>query len=234
MASLSQNWLTEGILDFEYKKYILLAYLQKVRKSFDSAKLYPQLAELILHYRNLKSLSENKQLMRNAFPCELESMDMEKLTVNYRRMLQDDEVMQELHDIICYAIPKVQRTLEQGKDIYEYVEKHIKFDTVGVLPIYKTEGYLMLQSGAGAEVFVYRYKMSMIDAHSQPLRAISTSLVHREAVSIANSLTTIKLHLVNSYKDLPNPATWFVESTLSVPIVETLLPVSKRKLLLEL
>lgn len=234
MASLSQNWLTEGIFDLEYKKYILLAYLQKVRKEFEHSKLYPQLAELILHYRNLKSLSENKQLVRNAFPRDLDSFDMEKLTLNYRRILQDDEVMQELHDIIQYAIPKIKRTLEQGKEIYEWVENDIRFDSVGLIPIYKNEGYLMLKAGRRSDVFVYRYQMSMIEAHAQTLRAISTTLVHREILSITNSLSAIKLQLVNSFRDLPNPATWFVESTASMPIIETLLPVSKRKLLREL
>lgn len=30
MKTLNHNWLTEGLIDFEYKKYILLSYLQEV------------------------------------------------------------------------------------------------------------------------------------------------------------------------------------------------------------
>jgi hypothetical protein len=30
MVELKQDWLTDGIIDFEYKKYMLLAYLQQV------------------------------------------------------------------------------------------------------------------------------------------------------------------------------------------------------------
>jgi hypothetical protein len=234
MERLSQNWLTEGILDFEYKKYVLLAYLQKVRKDFDATKLYPQLAELIVHYRNLETLRENKRLLGGSFPRELESVDLERLTLNYKRILDDDEVMRELSDIIHYAIPAIKNTLEQGKDVYEFVERHLNFDTVGLLPMYKYEGYLMLQAGKKADVHVYRYHLSMLEAGGHDLRAISTTFLRRERRSISNSLRNIKLHLVQKFKDLPNPATYFVESTLSIPLAETLLPISKRRLLREL
>ena len=39
MKQLNPNWLTEGWVDFEYKKYLLLAYLQKVSIDFDERKL---------------------------------------------------------------------------------------------------------------------------------------------------------------------------------------------------
>ena len=55
MEKLSKDWLTQGLIDFEYKKYLLLAYLQKAKKSFEKVELYPFLADLVFHYRNLTS-----------------------------------------------------------------------------------------------------------------------------------------------------------------------------------
>ena len=43
MKSLSETWFAEGYIDFELKKYTLLAYLQQVNKYFNENKLYPQL-----------------------------------------------------------------------------------------------------------------------------------------------------------------------------------------------
>ena len=54
MENLKDNWLTEGLIDFEYKKYQLLGYLQKVKDSFNRVELYPFLSDLVFHYRNLK------------------------------------------------------------------------------------------------------------------------------------------------------------------------------------
>ena len=42
MAShLNSTWLTDGLIDLEYKKYVLLAYLKNARDSFDRVELYP-------------------------------------------------------------------------------------------------------------------------------------------------------------------------------------------------
>jgi len=35
MKTLSETWFAEGYIDFELKKYTLLAYLQEVNKNFD-------------------------------------------------------------------------------------------------------------------------------------------------------------------------------------------------------
>ena len=63
MTELSKDWLTQGLIDFEYKKYILLAYLKNVRQNFQGQILYPFLSDLVFHYRNLLSIRENKQLI---------------------------------------------------------------------------------------------------------------------------------------------------------------------------
>ena len=39
MKTLPKNWLTQGWIDFEYKKYQLLAYLQEAEKEFRSVKV---------------------------------------------------------------------------------------------------------------------------------------------------------------------------------------------------
>ena len=39
MKTLSETWFAEGFIDFELKKYTLLAYLQEVTKFFNENKL---------------------------------------------------------------------------------------------------------------------------------------------------------------------------------------------------
>ena len=61
MKKLSSNWFVEGLQDFEYKKYVLLAYLQGVKQAFDQALLYPVFSELIAHYQDLHAFQQSKQ-----------------------------------------------------------------------------------------------------------------------------------------------------------------------------
>jgi hypothetical protein len=42
MKSLGANWFIEGHIDFEYKKYILLSYLQDINSHFDNKPAYTQ------------------------------------------------------------------------------------------------------------------------------------------------------------------------------------------------
>ena len=84
MNVLKNNWLTEGLIDFEYKKYQLLAYFKTVKDSFKRVELYPHLADLVFHYRNLVTLKQNKLLLRDAFPKELSAESIKNLEVSYR------------------------------------------------------------------------------------------------------------------------------------------------------
>lgn len=78
MGTLSENWLTENLIDFEYKKYVLLGYLQKVKEHFNEQKLYPDFAELIAHYKNLISLKNNATSLESGFKKNIKGIDYEE------------------------------------------------------------------------------------------------------------------------------------------------------------
>src|SRR4028119_420199 len=102
MKTLSETWFADGYIDFELKKYTLLAYLQEVNKFFDQNKLYPQLADVIFHYNNIISFRENKKFLQEHFPKQLTDVNIQRLQLAYQRMIDDDELMQELEEIIQY------------------------------------------------------------------------------------------------------------------------------------
>ena len=103
MKNLSETWFTEGFIDFELKKYTLLAYLQEVNKYFFQNKLYPQLADLIFHYNNIVAFRENKKYLQEHFPKKLTGIQIEKLQVLYEQLIEDTELMQELEEIINFS-----------------------------------------------------------------------------------------------------------------------------------
>src|SRR5882672_6781011 len=107
MKSLSETWFADGYIDFELKKYTLLAYLQEVNKYFNENKLYPQLADIIFHYNNLVSFRENKKYLQEQFPKKFTGIQLQKLQVLYEQMIEDDELMSELEEIIQYAVAEL-------------------------------------------------------------------------------------------------------------------------------
>jgi hypothetical protein len=228
MDKLSKDWLTQGHIDFEYKKYLLLAYLKTVKESFGRVELYPFLADLVFHYRNLMAVKENKALIRESFPKEISLEEFKKLELSYREMVEDDSIMSELESIIDFAIPQIKDSLQEGTIIYEYVESNFEISPVGVTPLYANEGYLFVTQPPEKETNVYRYQVSIFEDSKEQLRSLNTQFVESINKSMVNTYERIKLDLIKRYKDMPNPAAFLVLSRLKVPFTETLMPIAKR------
>jgi hypothetical protein len=230
MDGLKENWLTEGLVDFEYKKYQLLAYLQKVKSSFGRVELYPFLSDLVFHYRNLKSISENKGLIREAFPKELSLENLKSLELSYRKIIDDDAVMQEIEEIINFSLPKVKDSLDEGSFIYEYVESQCEIAPVGLASLYANEGYMFISQPPQKETEVFRYQVTFFEQSNEPMRGIHTQYLKTEERTFTNTFEQIKLKLVKQFTDLPNPSTYLITSKLKFPFNETLMPIAKRLL----
>jgi hypothetical protein len=228
MEKLSKDWLTQGLIDFEYKKYLLLAYLQTVRKSFDKVELYPFLADLVFHYRNLVAVKENKTLIRESFPKEISLEEFKRLELNYRELVEDDAIMSQLESIIEFAIPQIKDSLQEGTVIYEYVESQCEISPIGVTPLYASEGYLFVTQSPEKETKVYRYQVSIFEDSKEQLRSLNTQFIESVNKNPLNTYERIKLDLIRKYRDLPNPAAFLVLSKIKVPFTETLMPVAKR------
>lgn len=228
MERLSKDWLTQGLIDFEYKKYLLLAYLQTARKSFGKTELYPFLADLIFHYRNLMSVKENKSLIREAFPKEISPEEIKRLELRYRELVEDDAIMSELDAIIEFAIPRIEESLKEGAVIYEYVESQCEISPVGVTPLYAKEGYLFVTMPPEKETTVYRYQVSIFEDSKEQLRSLNTQFLEVIDKSQLYPYERIKLDLIKRYRDMPNPAAFLLISKMKFPFSETLMPVAKR------
>jgi len=230
MAALSKNWLTEKHIDFEYKKYLLLAYLQDVSRQFGETKLYPWLAELIEHYKNTVAIRENKQNLKNLFPHRLSGIDVVKKQVNYENILSDDDLMQELENIIGYAIPQFKNRVEEGKNVYDIVEEHLHIQPVGIIPLNPEYGYMFLKGGETASTNVYEYQVTFFENATEKFKAIHTHYVKTFAATISTTFQSIKVDLIRENKHIPNPAVYSIESEVTLPLEETFLPIAKRML----
>src|SRR6187455_1627875 len=228
MDRLSKDWLTQGLIDFEYKKYVLMAYLHTVKNSFERTELYPFMADLVFHYRNLLAIKENKTLIQESFPKEISLEDFKKLELSYRQMIEDDGVMSELESIIDFALPQIKGSLQEGSVIYEYVESKCEISPVGLTPLYAKEGYLFVTQPPEKETNIYRYQVSIFEGSQEQLRSLNTEFIERVEKNPMNTYENLKLALIRKFRDLPNPAAYLILAKMKFPFTETLMPVAKR------
>jgi hypothetical protein len=230
MKTLSSTWFAEGFIDFELKKYTLLAYLQEIHSHFDQQKLYPQLADVIMHYNNLVSFKQNKQFLQQQFPKKLTQFDIRQLELLYQSIIDDDDLMKELEEIIQYAADKMNLTIKNGTEIYEFVQDKLNIFPVGLIPLETKEGYFFLSDGKVRDTKVYQYSLSIFEKHNEKYRSIRTEFIAGWERNFVNTYEQIKSELIRYRTQLPNPAVYGIETDLSFPVEETLLPIAKRSL----
>lgn len=229
MATLSENWLTEDLMDFEYKKYLVLGYLQNVETHFNEHKLYPDFAELIAHYKNLILLKNNTAILENNFRKSLIGIDYANLKLKYHSVI-DDESLNELKQIISFCEPLFETELGKGKIIFDFAEQHILSDHIGILPLYKTEGYFILHPYQSKQVIVYNYSFLKINLLQQEVYGLDCSYFSTYTLSLSKPVDKLKLDIIQQNPTLPNPAVYLFKAKTELPKDETFLPIAKRLL----
>ena len=229
MGKLSDNWITENLLDFEYKKYILLGYLQEVSLNFNEKKLYPHLSELIDQYRNLLTLKSKGDELKSNFKKELNGIDLENKKLVYGSV-QDEEWEKEFNLIVDFSLPLMSHKLHEGKTIFDHVEGNILFHHLGILPLNKSEGYFLLNPFQSQMVDAYSYSLSALPYHERAVYGLNVSYFSSYTLSIAKPLDRIKSDIIYNNPLLPNPAVFVFKAKEVLPNEETFLPIAKRML----
>jgi hypothetical protein len=230
MKSLGINWFIEGSIDFEHKKYILLDYLQEINRHFDKSRLYPNLTDLIFHYNNLLDFKNNKSALQQAFPQRLTKADIDAVKLTYQKIVQDDASMAEIESIIYYALSKMNPAIQTGREIYDFVESRLNIDPIGLVPLMPYHGYFSLRNGKERTNYIYEYQVTIFENKDDKFRGINVQFIDTYEQSITTTPEYIKLDLIRRHKHLPNPALYYVQSDITFPLEQTLLPVAKRSL----
>ncbi len=225
MASLKTDWLTEGWIDFEYKKYLLMAYIQEVSANFGQAKLFPDLPDLRTHYETASQLKNSKSEIVASFPKKVIGVDFKKKRFLYENF-QQSEHLTEIDSILDYSLPLFQQTLTQGQSQYADIEAQLTFAPVGIVPLHLKEGYLFLYRTRRSETDIYHYQVRLFEQPDQ--RGVQTTYLETVRKNVSTTFEHLKLTLIRKRRELPNPATYLVESPTDYPVQETLLPIAKK------
>jgi hypothetical protein len=226
--TLDTDWLTEGIFDFEYKKYRLLAYLQTVERQFGQNRLYPHLPELQAHYHTCTALRASKQRISASFPKRVVGVDATQWQLMYEETVLEDVYLADLNATLDFAIPRLSRSVDEGTDKFSEVGESILISPLGIVPLRVDEGYLLFVGTTEKKVSVFRYQLALYNQKVE--RGLKTSFVDTFRTGIGRTVEQVKIDLVKTYTSWPNPAAYVVECKYDYPLHETLLPVAKERI----
>jgi hypothetical protein len=234
MQKITMDTFLTGGEDFEARQYHILQGLKSYYDDFAHSRLYPALSDLIELHAMLEALIHTKRGLEEKLPQRLKEIDLENKKVVYEPIKGGGE-LERAADLIAWAIPLVRKAIDEGTGIYNFVDEHIAIEEVGLLPMYKEEGYWFVPELRSSLLHLLRYEVSLFTASNERFRTLKTRVLDSlEQLMIHQSPESIKLELIRRYTDLPNPATFICETDLAFPYAETILPVAKRKLMARL
>jgi hypothetical protein len=138
--------------------------------------------------------------------------------------------MQEIEQIIAYAMAQMNPAIQIGKEIYDFVESRLNINPIGIIPLMPYHGYFSLRNGKEHTCFIYEYQITIFEGKDDKYRGININFLENYEYSIVNTPEAMKLKLINRNKFMPNPAVYYVHSDITFPLEQTLLPVAKRSL----
>jgi hypothetical protein len=220
--------------DLEINQYRILGGLRKVCGDFDKKKIYPSLAALIELKQSIDKIKDERNNLNEKFSKQIKGFDINAQKIIYESANDDNQYnsIEELFNLIDWALPYIIDAIDEGIILFDFVDDNITLEQVGILPMYKDEGYFMVTDNTALELQVHRYESTLFSSGKEKYRSLKTEFVKSERqVIIKRSPESIKHELIKDRKDLPNPATFLFDSDLDFPFAETIFPVVKRKLM---
>ena len=232
MQGLNLSTFIKAADDVEFSKYKFLSILGSYTSALRKNKLYPSLAELISIKNELELLVEQMSLFDPEFVLNLNFADFTEEFPLSNPIDYDEDALRKVTDFISWALPEINAAIEEGKAVFDFVNDNINLHEVGIMPIYKNEGYFFIPDQKNDLLKIYRFEMSLFSTEENPLRTLKSKLVDLISLKASESSAPIELKriLMEKFKDLPNPSCFYFETDVDFPFVETILPVAKRKL----
>lgn len=221
------DWAFRPAFDLELKQYTLLAYLQRVERRFAERKLFPHIADLECHIEELERVRERKNRLARELGTDLLGFDQQTGAAR-RQPLVPDEWPAVIDEVIAWALPGLAEARRRGVELLEDICDRITLFPVGLMPLDAKAGWLMLRCGGEARVYAYDVQPLRLPRDEHMERRVRTRYVTTYSVSLASTYQWIKTDLLRSRPELPNPAVFVFESDLSLPTVETFMPLAKQ------
>lgn len=215
------------LADEEAGHYRVLAYVHRIDGRYRERKLYPYLDELRAGAEELLSLRQEREQLASAMPRPIIGMDLLKGRL-LRATVREDDILRAIDGMIANTLPELDRVMERGRQLREQLTAGIRFEPVGLLPLYTNEGYLILHHGREARSYAYSLGLPMPDTEGSEHRVLRTRFVADHTIGITCTYEQVKADLVRNHPGLPNPAVFAFVSDVSLPIIETFVPLAKQ------
>jgi hypothetical protein len=207
-----------GINDLESSKYLLLNKFRLSEKELNETRLYPTYQMLINIYTQLADIMKNhNRIFNKEYTDALSEQEMDE-----KMMLINNE-LEKSFELMHWAFAHLNRVIEHGRAIYDFVDRSITIEPIGINSDYNKEGYFILPDNRGRLIRIMKYSRNLYKV-----------LKTKEVGSREMKLITIPNEVLRNYMisdDIINQIIYMLDTELDFSYGQTILPVAKRKFL---
>lgn len=229
---METDWLFQDPIDFEHKRYLLLAYFKKIDELLLQNKIYPTFIELSLHLASLQTLIKEKVILstnKTFLSCDDEVL-LKELTAKSIPELNGVE-KEEVDKIIKHSTNQFLDYFSVVKSywatIYESIDMTIKRNRKYLT---KPKGYIVYTHTNHTHIHVWEYEINELAPNIDEYN-IKINLIYEGNKKELTLNKVIETYSSFTEKEVKTAPVFDFKSTKEYPIDETLLPLFKRRLM---
>jgi len=207
-----------SVTDLEKSKYILLNKFKLCEMELNQSRLYPTYQMLINIYIQLVDIMNNhNKIFNKEYTDAISEEEMEE-----KHKLVNGE-LEKSFELMHWAFAHINKTLETGRAIYDFVDESINIESIGIISEHNKEGYFVLPDNRSRILRIIKYE-----------RNLYKILKTKEVGNYEWNIIVIPKEVLRNYiisDDILNQIIYYLDTELSFPYIETILPVAKRKFL---
>lgn len=206
------------VTDPERSRYLLLNKFKFCQKELNETRLYPTYQMLINLYSQLTDIMSNhNRIFNKEYTDAITEQESEE-----KHMLINNEI-EKSFELMHWSFAHLNRLLENGKAIYDFVDESITIESIGIYSKYNTDGYFILPDNRERVLRILKYSRNLY-------KILKTKEVaNRRMTLITIPNTVLKNEMISD--DIINQIIYMLDTELNFSYSHTILPVAKRKFL---
>ena len=197
MKELKPYWFLESPIDTEYKYYILMAYLMKVKESFKTQGFERYFKNLISMKKDLESFDKNTELTQKT----LSKMTDDERSHMYTILDDNLDQMGEIEEIVKNSVGVIDEFLNDNREFYEKYNALVDVKSYCVKYNLWDQGFLVIGRKGEEFMRIFSWFFSIVKiAGKENVALLMTELLDPQC-NTTKDISKIKKFLRENIKD---------------------------------
>jgi len=226
MKNLKPYWFLESPIDAEYKYYILMAFLVKLKKSFRTKQFVKNFKELLTIKRDLESFDKNTEFTSKT----LSKITEEEKDLIYTLLDKNLDSIEEIGIIVKDSIKTIENFIEENNLFYEKYNSLVNVESYCAKYNLWDQGFLVIRKNDEEYMKVFTWFFSIVKVGKKENIALLMTELLDPLCETTNEISVIRKFLKANIKDFSNQYDCVLVADVSDDIdIETGTDISKER-----